>query len=64
MIYSINASQGFVKDNSYNTASINLIDKWLKEIDMGNIIGALFFDLHKAFDVVDHELLLKKTGCI
>ena len=59
MIYFINASQGFVK-TTCNTVLINLIDKWLKEIDKGNIIGAIFFELRKAFDIVDPELLLKK----
>ena len=39
---------------------INLIDKCLKRIDQGELVGSIFFDLKKAFDVVDHELLLKK----
>ena len=32
--------------------------------DKENINCAICFDLHKAFDVLDHELLLQKTGCI
>ena len=32
----------------------------MKNIDKGEITGAVFFDLRKAFDVVDHEILLKK----
>ena len=31
-------------------------------IDKGNIVGAIFFDLKKAFDVVDHEILLQKMA--
>ena len=39
---------------------IGLVDKWLKSIDNGETVGAIFFDLRKAFDAVDHELLLQK----
>ena len=39
---------------------IKFVVKWLKNIDKGEITGAVFFDLRKAFDVVDHEILLKK----
>ena len=41
---------------------INLLDKWLKSIDKGELAGAIFFYLRKAFDVVNHELLLKKLS--
>ena len=37
-----------------------MLDKWLKIIDKGEITGAKLFDLRKAFDVVDHEMLLNK----
>ena len=54
------SQSGFRKHHSCNTALINLIDKWLKSIDEDELVGAIFFDLKKAFDVVDHELLLQK----
>ena len=56
------SQSGFRKNHSCNTALINLIDKWLKCIDKGEIIGAIFFDLKKAFDVIDHKLLLQKLS--
>ena len=29
-------------------------------IDKGDLVGSLFIDFRKAFDVVDHEILMKK----
>ena len=54
------SQSGFRKKHSYNTALISLLDKWLNNIDKGEITGAICFDLRKAFDVVDHEILLQK----
>ena len=56
------SESGFRKTHSCNTALINLVDKWLNNIDQGGIIGAIFFDLRKAFDVVDHQLLIEKVN--
>ena len=51
---------GFRKNHSCNMALISLLDKWLKNIDKGEITGAIFFDLRKVFDVADHEMLLRR----
>ena len=56
------SQSGFRQNHSCNTALINLVDKWLSDIDKGEIIGAIFFDLRKAFDVVDHQLLIEKVN--
>ena len=37
-----------------------LIDQWKECIDKGDIVGTLFTDFHKSFDVVVHSILLRK----
>ena len=42
------------------TSLIKLKDQWKECIDKGDIVGTLFIDFRKAFDVVDHNILLRK----
>ena len=51
---------GFRKHHSCHTALIRLVDTWIKEIDSGKLVGTVFLDLRKAFDLVDHEILIYK----
>ena len=39
---------------------ITLVDKIITSLDKGNIVILVFLDLKKAFDTVDHHILLKK----
>lgn len=43
-----------------------MTDDWLETVDQGLYTGAIFLDLRKAFDVVNHDLLIAKLqiyGC-
>ena len=51
---------GFRKNFSTGHAIINLIDNIKDAIDKKKCACRLFIDLRKAFDKVDHEILLKK----
>ena len=44
------------------TALVRLTDQWMKCIDQGDLVGTLFVDFRKAFDMVDHSLLIKKLS--
>ena len=53
---------GFRQHHSCQTALTKLTDMWLKDIDDGNLTGSTFLDFTKAFDLVDHNLLIQKLG--
>ena len=41
-----------------------LCDEFVDNLDSGKITCAVFLDLSKAFDNVNHQILIKKTGRI
>ena len=52
---------GFRAKHSTVTALVKVLDDWMMAMDRGEYTGAIFVDLKKAFDTVDHKVLLKKT---
>lgn len=54
---------GFRPKHSCHTALSSLCETWLSAINEAEVTGALFLDFKKAFDLVDHSLLLKKLQC-
>lgn len=51
---------GFRKGFSTDTCLIHLTDYIRRENDRGNVVGMVLLDLQKAFDTVDHAILLMK----
>ena len=51
---------GFRKGHSTELACLELIDKITEELDKGHVPIAIFLDLSKAFDTLDHTILLSK----
>ena len=53
---------GFRPHHSCHTALIRLCNSWLEAINNHEVVGAVFLDLRKAFDLVDHNLLTGKLA--
>ena len=49
---------GFHKNHKTQHALLNMIENWKSNLNKGNRIGAIFMDLSKAFDTLDHFLLI------
>ena len=51
---------GFRPGFSCETALAHMVDIWNQDIGIGKLNGVVFSDLQKAFEMVDHEVLLYK----
>ena len=56
----VTEQSGFRPHHSTQTVVLDVTDHILNNIDNGKVTGAILLDLKKAFDTVDHEILLSK----
>ena len=53
---------GFRPKHSTMSALIQMYDYWLENMDNGMLNGVVFLDIRKAFDSINHSILLKKMN--
>ena len=55
-----NSQYGFRKLHSTEYASLEMVDRISQYLDIGKLPITVYLDLSKAFDTINHEILLKK----
>ena len=60
MMYLFKYQFGFRKSHSTYLALTVLMDKLIKSLENGNYVVGVFLDFSKAFDTIDHNILLAK----
>ena len=52
---------GVRKNHNTQHCLLKMLEKWKEALDKGNFVDAVFMDLSKAFDTLNHALLITKT---
>ncbi|XP_046686291.1 uncharacterized protein LOC124371967 [Homalodisca vitripennis] len=58
------AQHGFMPGRSTITAVASIVEHILDNLEAGRTVGGAFLDLSKAFDCLDHGLILAKLGAV
>ena len=58
----LNSQYGFRKGHSTELASLELVDRISKDLDNKKTPISIFLDLSKAFDTLNHDILIKKLS--
>ena len=53
---------GFRKNHSTQDCLMSMLEMWKNTLDKGGYVSAIFMDLSKAFDTLNHNLLIAKLG--
>ena len=51
---------GFKRSYGTQNSLVVLLEEWKRALDQGEYVSALFMDLSKAFDTINHDLLIAK----
>ena len=54
--------KGFRKNHSTQHYLVNMLKKWKNTLDKGGFVYGIFMEFSKAFDTMNHDLLIAKLG--
>ena len=57
-----NLLTGFRKNHNTQHCLMSMLERWKKTLHKGGYVCAIFMDLSKAFDTLNHKLLIAKLG--